>query len=216
MGNLEDKFIIDDEIKNFPQIIYMQEFLIGHPGIIAGGCFKSAFTGDKPHDIDMFFRNQADFHATVVYFKQKEDEYSIGYSNKNVESFIHKRTDTRIECIKKIFGSPEQIIDQFDFTITKFAYEIEAIPPEDEEDSWSYESRIVYHPFFFEHLIMKRLVVDENMPYPISTLNRTYKYARSGYFPCRETKLKIIKAIQSLENSIGENDLAGAMYEGHD
>ena len=72
MGNLEDKFIIDDEIKNFPQIIYMQGFLIGHPGIIAGGCFKSVFTGDRPHDIDMFFRNQADFHATVSYFKQKE------------------------------------------------------------------------------------------------------------------------------------------------
>lgn len=201
-----------DELGNFPQIRPLKRHLIGHPGIIAGGCFKSVFSGEALHDIDMFFRDMGDFNQTVAYFKEHKDEYVPGYENKNVVSFVHIKSGLRIECIRKIFGTPEEILNQFDFTVAKFAYEIEAEPTD--EGEWKYTDHILYHEYFFEHLTMKRLVVDDAMPYPVSTFNRTYKYARSGFFPCRETKLKILRAVQGVE--ILDDTLSAAMYEGHD
>lgn len=206
------RFINSNDLSNYPQIRHLKRHLIGHPGIIAGGCFKSIFSGEQLHDIDMFFRTSEDFYRAVSYFKEHTDEYTPGYENKNVVSFIHTKTNLRIECIRKIFGTPEEILNQFDFTITKFAYEIEAEPVD--EGEWEYTDTILYHESFFEHLTMKRLVVDEDMPYPLSTFNRTYKYAKSGFFPCRETKLKILRAVQGVE--IEDNSLSAAMYEGHD
>ena len=201
------------EMDNFPQIKFLKKFLIGHPGIIAGGCFKSIFTGKKVHDVDMFFRSIVDYTKAIMYFEEHKDEYSKSYNNLNVQSFIHNKSGIRIECIKKIFGTPEEIIGQFDFTITKFAYEIQAEPIG--EDLFDYSDNIIYHPQFFEHITMKRLVVDDLMPFPVSTFNRTYKYAKDGFFPCRETKMKIITAIHDL-SAILDKDLSKAMYEGLD
>lgn len=33
----------------------------------------------------------------------------------------------------------------------------------------AYEYKLLYHEKFFEHLHMKRLVIDENIPFPVST-----------------------------------------------
>lgn len=208
-------FIKSEEIRNYPQIRFMKEFLIGHPGFIAGGCFKSAFYGEKPHDLDMFFKDMTEYTDAVRYFDGEKDDYERGYQNKNVESFIHKKTGIRIECVKKVFGTPEQIISNFDFTITKFAFYVEVEPPEDEDDSWHYIDCVIYHPNFFERLLMKRLVVDDKLPYPVSSFHRTYKYAASGFLPCRETKLKLIRALQELPE-VKDSDLANSFYEGVD
>lgn len=208
-------FIKSEEIRNYPQIRFMKEFLIGHPGFIAGGCFKSAFSGEKPHDLDMFFKDMTEYTDAVRYFDGEKDDYERGYQNKNVESFIHKKTGIRIECVKKVFGTPEQIISNFDFTITKFAFYVEVEPPEDEDDSWHYIDCVIYHPNFFEHLLMKRLVVDDKLPYPVSSFHRTYKYAASGFLTCRETKLKLIRALQELPE-VKDSDLANSFYEGVD
>lgn len=47
---------------------------------------------------------------------------------------------------------------------------------------------------------MKRLVTDGIIPYPMSTFERMLRYAKYGYFPCRETKMKIIKALRDLDD----------------
>lgn len=208
-------FILSDEIGNYPQIRFMKEFMVGHPGFIAGGCFKSAFSGEKPHDLDMFFRDRSEYKDAVNYFDKHEEEYVRGYQNSNVESFVHLKTKVRIECIRKIFGPPKEVLSQFDFTIAKFAFYTEVDPPEDEDGDWNYTDFVIYHPHFFEHLSMKRLVVDDKMPFPISTFNRTYKYALSGFMPCRETKSKIINAIRNLPN-FTDAELAKSFYEGVD
>lgn len=212
---LDSKYVTHDDLRDFPQAVWLKQFLIGHPGIIAGGCFRSVFTGEKPHDLDMFFHDVGEYSQAVQYFRAAKDKYLPGYQNKNVESFIHLESKTRIECVKTIFGTPEEILDQFDFTIAKFAICIEPEPPDSPYDDWTYNELITYHPFFFEHLSMKRLVVDDKMPFPVSTFNRCFKYAARGFFPCRETKLKILRAINELPN-VEDGDLSKAMYEGHD
>lgn len=208
-------YIESIDVGNYPQIAFMKKFMIGHPGFIAGGCFKSAFCGDKPHDVDMFFEDAQQYNDAIRYFDQNKDEYTRGYQNKNVESFVHKETGIRIECVKKVFGTPQEIISNFDFTITKFALYTEVEPPDEEDGDWSYTDCVVYHQSFFEHLIMKRLVVDDKLPYPVSSFNRTYKYAASGFFPCRETKMKLLRAIRALPE-IKDEDLSKAFYEGVD
>lgn len=213
--NITNNFVQSDEIGNFPKIRFMKEFMVGHPGFIAGGCFMSVFSGEKPHDLDMFFENEKDYATTVKYFKDNKEEYSLGYQNKNVESFIHKKSGIRIECVKKVFGTPEEIISNFDFTITKFAFFTEVEPPEDEDDSWHYTDCVIYHPSFFEHLLLKRLVIDDELIYPVSSFHRTYKYASYGFLPCRETKLKLIRALHEL-TEIKDSDLANSFYDGID
>ena len=52
---------------------------------------------------------------------------------------------------------------------------------------------------FFEHLHMKRLVIDENIPFPISTWERTYRYKGYGYNMCRETKKKTFRSYSENE-----------------
>lgn len=209
------EYITSELVMNYPQIMFLKEFLVGHPGFIAGGCFRAIFTGSKPTDVDMFFRDKSEYNGAVKYFSDRPEEYTRGYQNKNVESFIHVRTGIRIECVRKVFGSPKEILDNFDFTITKFAFYTEVEPPDDPDGSWSYTDFVTYHADFFEHMMMKRLVVDEKMLFPVSTLHRTYKYARYGFFPCRETKAKLIRGLRALPD-FTDDDLAKSFYEGMD
>ena len=50
---------------------------------------------------------------------------------------------------------------------------------------------------------------------PFNTLNRTYRYAKYGYFPCLETKIKIVNAIRQAEN-FNEDDVGRELYNGLD
>ena len=74
--------------------------------------------------------------------------------------------------------------------------------------------KIMHDDKFFEHLHLKRLVTDNNIPYPMSTFERTLRYAKYGYFPCKETKMKIIKAIRELDG--GQVELSESLYDGMD
>lgn len=59
---------------------------------------------------------------------------------------------------------------------------------------------------FFEHLHMKRLVIDENIPFPVSTWERSYRYKGYGYNMCRETKKKLLQAIKGV--NVEEEDVS--------
>lgn len=113
-----------------------------------------------------------------------------------------------IELCRTIFGTAEQIISQFDFSITKFAY----YKAKTEDELTEY--RVVYHDQFFEHLHLQRLVVDDTIPYPMSTFERMIRYAKYGYFPCKETKLKIVKALRELSDE--QVEVSESLYKGLD
>ena len=117
------------------------------------------------------------------------------YESNNATAFKHIESGVVLELVRKIFGEPEEIINQFDFTIVKFAY-YKDIVEEDGEEITIYKA--IYHKNFFEHLHLHRLIIDDKIPYPMSTFNRIIKYARYGYITCTETKQKIINALRSL------------------
>lgn len=234
---------------NYYMLNWLDQFMIGHKGFICGGCFKNIFNKEKVKDLDIFFQSRADFEDAIEYFDNKtagcwidgdpdnevdEDdaEYRFLYENKNVKAYIHKETGVRIELCSKIFGTAEDILSNFDFTITKFAYYKEEAEDEtgtetedpfedsifaDEEDeniNTHIEYKILVHDKFFEHLHMKRLVTDDKILFPMSTFERAFRYAKYGYFPCKETKMKMAKAIKGLSDE--QLEVSESLYDGMD
>lgn len=205
------------DIHNFGKIFFLEKFMIGHDGFVAGGCFKNIFNKERINDIDMFFETKQDFERAVNYFrsliKENPDEYKKSYENKKVWAVYSKKDKIRIELIRSVFGSPEDIIVDFDFSITKFAYyrNYDNV----DEDDYLAQFEVVYHEDYFEHLQMKRLVLDDEIPFPISTFNRSYKYNSYGYNLCKESKIKLIEAIHDLQK-IDSDELGKSLYEGKD
>ena len=248
--------LVKQERENFWILNWLDEFMTGHKGFICGGCFKNIFNHEKVKDLDIFFNSKSDWEDAVNYFDSKTKgyvdieqyddetglheeyaEYTFYYKNDNVKAYKHKKTGVAIELCCKIFGTAEEILNQFDFTITKFAYYKEEVEDEtsaeveklDEELSeldsllnevsgekteTHIEYRVMHDDKFFEHLHMKRLVVDNEIPFPMSTFERAFRYAKYGYLPCKETKMKIINALRELDDK--QVELSESLYDGMD
>lgn len=197
------------DANDFFQVRSLDKYIENHKGFIAGGCFKNIFNHEKVKDIDVFFRNEEDFNEAKEYYSKSKD-YSFYYSNDKVEAFIHDNGIV-IECIKTVYGTPETIINNFDFTIVQFAYTCSKI-----DETTHY--KVIYHKDFFTHLHLKRLVIDDaerQLPYIISTFNRMFRYAKYGYFPCKGTKIKVITELNLLED-VDIEELGGGLYYGFD
>lgn len=224
---------------NYWMLNWLDQFMIGHKGFICGGCFKNIFNKEKVKDLDIFFQSKADFEEAVEYYDSKtagywidgdsEDEldeddaeYRFLYENANVKAYVHKKTGVRLELCCKIFGTAENILNQFDFTITKFAYYKEEVEDEINAEtenplkdiSTHIEYKILTHDKFFEHLHMKRLVTDDKILFPMSTFERAFRYAKYGYFPCKETKMKMARAIKELSDE--QLEVSASLYDGMD
>lgn len=236
--------MIKENRENYWMLNWLDQFMEGHKGFICGGCFKNIFNREKVKDLDIFFQSYSDWADACEYFdsmtagyteegieevSEEDAEYKFLYENENVKAYTHKKTGVRLELCNKIFGTAEQIISQFDFTITKFAYykaEIEDETGAEVEDTpfdvesagekikTHIEYRVMYDDKFFEHLHLKRLVINDKIPYPMSTFERMLRYAKYGYFPCRETKMLLIKALRELDDK--QVELSESLYNGMD
>ena len=173
------------------QLYSLDKFMIGHKGYIAGGCFKNIFNGEKVKDVDVFFENEEDYYNAIVNFDDS-DEYNHYYESDNVTAYKHIETGVTLELVRSVFGKPEEVISNFDFTITKFAYYKST-----SEDGQT-EYKAVYNDDYFEHLHLHKLVIDDVIPKPMSTFERVLRYRKYGYVPCTETKQKLINALMAL------------------
>lgn len=216
--------LIERDSWNFAKIKWLDQFMAGHKGFIAGGCFKNIFTDEKVKDLDIFFEKSEDWNNAIEYFDKQcgkdnqGGEYRFYYENKKVKAYKHIKTGIALELICTTYGTAEEILNQFDFTITKFAYAKREV---EDEDAFSLEGEktthieyfVLHDDKFFEHMQLKRLVIDNNVPFPVSTFDRMFRYAKYGYFPCRDTKLRIIDELRKLETVEG---LSKSLYDGMD
>lgn len=215
--------LVSEPRDNFAMLNWLDEFMMGHKGFICGGCFKNIFTKQKVKDLDIFFENDDDFCEAVRYFDsmtpgyegddERYEKYTFLYENDNVKAYKHNDTGIVIELCCKIYGTAQEILENFDFTITKFAYYKEETTDEEAFET-HIEYKILMDDKFFEHLHLNRLVIDDQIPYPMSTLERMFRYVKYGYFPCKETKLKIAKAIHDLTEE--EIEVSESLYDGMD
>ena len=176
--------------------------------------------------MDIFFRSEDDWEEAVQYFDKKtagygfdgeevteeQAEYYFHYENSKVKAYKNKRTGIAIELCRSVFGEPEEIINGFDFTVAKFAYYKEEV--EEENGESHIETKIICNDKFFEHIHLKRLVIDDRIDFPMSTLERCFRYARYGYFPCKESKMKLAKAINDLPPE--RIEISESLYDGLD
>ena len=72
---------------------------------------------------------------------------------------------------------------------------------------------ILHHDSFFEHLQIKRLVIDDRLPFPVSSFERMLRYVKYGYMPCKETKVRLLTEIREVENLDG---ISNSLYNGMD
>lgn len=191
---MNERFVVSGPEQLFA-LRQLDKFMVGHDGFIAGGCFKNLFNHEKIKDVDVFFEKRADFDAAVAYMSDCDDFYAA-YESKKVRAFRHKESGIVAELVCSVFGTPEEILQQFDFSVVKFAY-YKGLT-EDDEGREVREYKAVYHPKFFEHLHMRRLVVDDQILFPLSTFERVIRYAKYGYTPCTETKQKVVNALRGL------------------
>lgn len=209
--------LIDNTLpNNFIQLRQLDKYLVGHRGFIAGGVFKNIFNNEKFKDVDIFFESEKDWHEAFNYFKSQKDDYTESYKNDKVVAFRNIHTNVTVELIKFTYKKPKDLLKEFDFTITKFAYYKEEVGEENEMKG--VEWKVLYHNQFFEHLHLKRLVIDQEfdkIDKPVNTLNRSYRYAKYGYFPCRETKVKMIQALRGLLQ-FRDDMLSNELYNGFD
>lgn len=216
--------LIERDTQNFQNLEWLGKYLIGHKGFIAGGCFKNIFNKEKIKDLDIFFRNEIDYNEAINWFENEKDsdgckKYTLYYENPKVKAYKEYNTDLILELIRFEYGTPEEILNRFDFTIVKFAYFkkitlIDNISNSFEENlEEKIEDKIIMDDMFFEHLFEKRLVIDNEITFPVGTFERMFKYAKYGYFPCRESKLKIINAIK---NDTKDPQISNSLYEGFD
>lgn len=190
--------------ETFNKVRFLDYYMEGHAGFIAGGCFKNIFKGQKIKDLDVFFEKESDFFQAKKFFEAQED-YIFSYENNNTVSFKNKKTNIRIELIRHTYGTPIEIISMFDFSITRFAYARKS----DEQGIIYYN---VYVDTFFEDLTCNKLVIDGNLMFPVSSFERSYRYRSYGFGLCKESKAKLIEA---LKNS-NTDDLSNDLYFGLD
>lgn len=115
-----------------------------------------------------------------------------------------------------IISNVEEVKHEIDLRFHEFVERTGKEPEyEEKEDDYfpfssasivAYEYKLLYHEKFFEHLHMKRLVIDENIPFPVSTWERSYRYKGYGYNMCRETKKKLLQAIKGI--NVEEEDVS--------
>ena len=191
-------------INSFSKLHKLKKYLKDIDGYIAGGCFKNIFTEEKIRDIDIFFCDEGAFERAV---KVYDDRYTKRkYENDNCIAYYDKYSKTVIELVKKQYSPASDIISKFDFTIVKAA-----LHKVKRDDTVDFE--FIYHPKFFEHLVCKKLVIDDSMISASATFNRSLKYTKYGYGLCRESKLDLLKAIIETGNP---EDINNEMYFGFD
>ena len=190
--------------ESFPKVRFLDQYMQRHKGFIAGGCFKNIFKGTKIKDLDMFFENETDFNEAVNLF-EKDNRYVFSYENPKVKAYKNKETEIRVELIGSVYGTPSEVLGKFDFTITKYAYAKRIT-----------EDGIVYYNLFvntyFEDLTNGKLVIDDQMLFPVSSWERSYRYRSYGFGLCRESKEKLLEALKDAET----DDLSNELYFGID
>lgn len=217
--------ILHEDGGNFPFLHQYDKYVLHVSDCIAGGFAKNAVLGKAPRDLDMYFAYEENYEDTKQRMLNDDDHaWHVKYDTGHATCMTDGKVS--IDLVKYHFGTPSDIINDFDFSICKFAWvrvredsneEPEAKIDDSEVSNDGYPFEAFFSPLFFEHLSMKRLVIDEKLPLPLSTFQRMFKYTRYGYNMCRESKVKLLVAIREMhiEGDV-DDELAKTLYEGMD
>lgn len=183
----------DNAVKRFNNLILSELKEKSIKCWIAGGAIRDYFAG-IPHktDYDLFFPDEQNFMAAKKYFT--DNDASVKWESDNGIKVVYK--GKTYDLVKKYFANPKDTIDAFDFTVSMFAVDSEA----------------VYHGETSFIDLSKRQLMINKITYPASTLSRAFRYTKKGYGLCLGEMQKIILSIQEMPkepNKDGEESPVG-------
>ena len=203
--NFINLYFKDSNIDNYKYMFnkYLDKYInlcknCNSNGYIAGGCFKDIFTNKTPNDYDIYFKTEEDYTKTFDYLYANKN-FTFKESTSNSSKFIDNETNAILNLVNIFYGDINSVLDKFDFTITKIAYDGE---------------HIYCIEWFYEDLNSKLLCIEnQKLLYPIQTLRRMFKYSRYGYNVETESFITILNQIRTLNDNEYEDILNEIIYE---
>lgn len=183
------------KIKSNPNFLFIEKILSEvSNGMVAGGCFKDIMHNKTVKDFDIFFLSKGDYLQTLNLFKSK---YKKAYSSENCEAFYIPcdfsgninlcKQYILVELINKRFGTPENIIKEFDLRLNKIVnYRVDT--PD------GYKIEFLYDDNFEKDIRDKKLFYKKSSN-PIGTLQRVLKYHGYGYTIGKIPLIKLISDV---------------------
>lgn len=161
---------------------YYGENIENHDCIIAGGIFKNLLKCETIKDYDLFYKNEEDFKKSVEFFEQDkkvekiyDTENSVGFATKE-QKIIHPYSDVppkiNYDLVRKFFDKPLNIIDNFDFTITKICMY---------KNNENNKIELLFHKNFVNDLIQKNITYNNKVEIKTGTIERVERYVNYGY-----------------------------------
>jgi hypothetical protein len=173
-------------LTQWPELKILTSLLVNNEAFVAGGFFKDVFSGKEAKDIDVFF-NSEDAEIKAVEKFRKSSVYEEEYTSPKSVGFRHKPSGVLVDLITYRYGTPQEIIDSFDFTVCKFVYALV-----------NNEYVIYHHQHYFIHLDNKDLVVaqDSRKINPDLLFNRIIRYTQYGFNLDTSSKSMLFEVIK--------------------
>jgi hypothetical protein len=152
--------------------------------IITGGFIRAYYAGEKPSDLDLYFRDMEQFN--LMYSDLIGDSWEVVFESSRAITLRKEKKTTQL--IRFCFGPPEEIVKEFDFTVCSAALILD-------KDGDGLKWTLYLQDDFFEDLAGRVLVYNPNAPSPLSSFKRIIKYVKRGYHICDENIIRISEAI---------------------
>lgn len=183
---------------DYSRYSFLEKYIKEFDCFVAGGCFKDLIVEKVPKDIDLFFKSY-DFAKQAISKAKTDPNYKFIRESGGVAEFLDKDTRFHIQIIKNhTFNTPEETLDNFDFTVSKFLMF--------EEEGG--EIKTLRHEDFFDDLSDKRLVL-EKVTCPVHTLLRIIRYSKYG-FNCEDED--VINILIQISEEVEIDDLYEMFY----
>lgn len=157
--------------------------------MLAGGAITSTFSGQNINDLD-FYAKDPSKSIEIRKFFETWFPYGSPYVSKNAVTYQRKvdRSNKRfsVQYITRFEGSPEEIMDWFDFTITQGVYDFET-------------EEFYFGERFLQDIARRKLVYCGKSQFPICAMYRTKKYVAKGYTCPGSTIMHIALSITRLK-----------------
>lgn len=171
---------LDNAIERYNKLILTELKEAGINCWLAGGAIRDYFMGVPiKTDYDIFFPSEIEFEKCKTFFKAKEAEI-IWESDNGMKVKYNKR---KYDLVKKFFPSPQECINNFDFTVSMFAVDT--------------DNKAHYGETSFMDLAKRQLMINK-ITYPASTMSRAFRYYKKGFTMCMGEMAKLVQAIQDM------------------
>lgn len=157
--------------------------------IVAGGFIRAYYAGERPSDLDLYFRNEKDLNTVLAELQAKS--WAVRFESDRAITLL--KDNKMVQLIKFVYAEPAVIIENFDFTICCAALTM------NKDGNGDLIGDVFLHDDYFEHLAGK-LLIFQGSQFPLSSLKRSIKFIRRGYSICDENIIALSEAISQVVN----------------